>query len=242
MTQRRPTSAEAESGVASIVDTTEIRWFASGPLPPEIWSWFSSPHGVVERRRDTYLVDDRAHEGIKHRGGTLLEVKARWSVGPSIELGPHHAGRLEVWRKWTPADGLVDLPHSGHWVDVDKLVMKRRFSEDGTEIAFSKDQAEGSGCDVEIAAVTVDGHHAFTFAFAAFGPPGRRPAAIATAWRTLTSGGDAPIGEPSTAWSAMSYPEWLATTIPVDTGDPIRRLSDTRRRPEATPEPKRANP
>ena len=97
----------------AIVDTTELRWFVPGPVPAEVRNWFIGSTGVVEVRRDSYLVHDRVDIGMKRRGQTTLELKVRQAVEPWADLGDGLAGPLEWWRKWTPAQNLVEIPTSG---------------------------------------------------------------------------------------------------------------------------------
>ena len=124
------------------------------------------------------------------------------------------AGSLEEWRKWSPADGLVENADDGPWVDVHKSVVKRRFTTDGTEIAFSPEpHAGGAGCDVEVARVTVGTVQAWTFAFAAFGPPATRRDALTTSWQALVAGTPCPEPFGPRTGRAMGYPEWLTLTV-----------------------------
>jgi hypothetical protein len=205
----RPRSADSHS----VVDTTELRWFVRGPLPDDIRGWFPGSTGVAEERCDTYLLDGRVDIGVKRRFRETLELKVRQTLDGRIELGDGLAGSLEVWRKWSPAEGLVEDGIDGRWVDVHKSVVKRRFSIDGTEIAFSSDpQVTGPGCDVEVAEVTVGGVEGWTFAFAAFGPPATRRDALLASWHGMAAATPCPEPFGPRTGRAMGYPEWLALT------------------------------
>jgi len=218
----RPTEVRTDvDATFAIVDTTELRWFVPGPLPAEIRNWFIGSTGVVEVRRDSYLVDDRVDIGIKRRGQTTLELKVRQAVESWADLGDGLAGPLEWWRKWTPAEALVEIPTSGRWIDVDKSIIKRRFSPNGTEVAFTTDQDADPGCDVEVASVSAGGIEAWTLAFAAFGPPPGRLESILAAWRTLRASTDT-SGVAFAVGPATGYPERIARCFAPDTSESLR--------------------
>ena len=205
----------------SVLDTTELRWFVPVPLPPDIVVWFRGTTGVLEERYDTYLLDGRRDVGVKRRFRETLELKVRQSHDGRVELGEGLAGSLEEWRKWSPADRLLEDASDGRWVDVHKSVVKRRFSTDGTEIAFSSDpHATVAGCDIEVAGVTVGAVRAWTFAFAAFGPPATRRDALLASWQALVA--DTPCPEPfgPRTGRVMGYPEWLTLTVSPDPAEP----------------------
>ena len=212
----------------SVVDTTELRWFVPGPLRPDVRGWFTGSTGVPEERWDTYLLDGRVDIGVKRRFRETLELKVRQSLDSRVEFGEGLAGLLEVWRKWSPAEGLVEDNADGWWVDVHKSVVKRGFRMDGTEVAFSSDpHAIGAGCDVEVAGVTVGGVEAWTFAFAAFGPPETRRDALLASWQTLVAGNSCPEPFGPRTGRAMGYPEWL--TLTVSPAEPRHHLDQTSR-------------
>ena len=195
----------------SVLDTTELRWFVPGPMPADIGGWFIGSTGVVEERCDTYLLDGRHDVGVKRRFRETLELKVRQPLDEGIDLGAGLAGPLEMWRRWSPDEHLVDGDSDGRWVDVCKSIVKRRFSLDGTEVAFSSDtQTTGSGCDVEVAEVTVGGIKSWTFAFAAFGPIATRREALVASWRGLMATTQCPTSLAPCFGRAMGYPEWLA--------------------------------
>ena len=193
-----------------VLDTTELRWFVPGSLPADIGSWFTGSTGVLEERIDTYLLDGRGDIGVKRRFRQTVELKIRRSLDGRIEFGDGLAGSLEVWRRWSPAEGLVEHGVDERWVDVHKSVVKRRFLLDGTEVVFSPVfEGSSAGCDVEVAGITVHDDHWWTFTFAAFGPPATRREALLTSWRALVNAAPCPSPfEPRTA-RAMGYPEWL---------------------------------
>ena len=215
--------------VPSVLDTTELRWFVPGVLPVDIGGWFIGPTGVVEDRCDTYLLDGHRDVGVKRRFRETLELKVRQSLDGALDLGDGLAGPLEVWRRWSPAEHLVEVGADGRWVDVRKSIVKRRFSLDGAEIAFSPDAtATDPGCDVEVAQVTVGTIKAWTFAFAAFGPEATRRDALTASWRGLVASSRFPdsLGPDG---RAMGYPEWLERTVSPDLREQRRRsLTESR--------------
>jgi hypothetical protein len=211
------TAQQRRVDTRSVLDTTELRWFVPGTLPADIRGWFTSSTGVAEERCDTYLLDGCVDTGVKRRFRETLELKVRQSLDGRIELGDGLAGSLEVWRRWSPAEGLVEHRADGRWVDVHKSVVKRRFSMDGAEIAFSSDiHATNAGCDVEVAGVTVGAAQVWTFAFAAFGPPATRRDALLASWQGLVAGSPCPEPFGPRTGRAMGYPNWLALTVSPD--------------------------
>ena len=209
----QPRSPDARS----VLDTTELRWFVPGPLPRDIGDWFAGSTGVSEERCDTYSLDGRCDIGVKRRFRETLELKVRQSLEGWVELGGGLAGSLEAWRKWSPAEGLVEDGSDGRWVDVCKSIVKRRFLIDGTEIAFSSnEQTPGAGCDVEVAEVTVDNAQWWTFAFAAFGPSATRRDALGASWQQLVATTSCPELFGHRTGRSMGYPEWLALTVCPD--------------------------
>ena len=198
----------------AVLDTTELRWFADGPLPDQIESWFtrSGSRGMVEDRCDTYRRDRRLDTGVKHRFRETLELKERQSVEDPLVLEPGLAGPLEAWRRWSPADHLVDADPLAPVTDVCKRIIKRRFSVFGDEIVTGP--PIGAGCDVEVAAITVDGVEAWTFAFAAYGPAATRRDSVIACWQALATGAPPPEVLGQSLNHSCGYPEWLAAPDP----------------------------
>jgi hypothetical protein len=201
------------------VDTVELRWFARGRIAPEVVSWFTEGgrSGVLEERRDSYRIDGRSDIGVKRRFRETLELKIRLSIGEHLMVDSHLAGALEVWRKWSPADRLVTSGEDERWFDVHKTVTKRRFTADGHEIVLAAGERAfaGTGCDVEIAAVSVEGVEAWTLAFAAFGQGHDRTRAIIAAWKALTAESRHPERFEASLSRSAGYPEWLTQVIPT---------------------------
>jgi hypothetical protein len=199
--------------VVSALNTTELRWFLPGPLPEEVRRWFTGVHGVVEERRDTYLLVGRPDRGVKYRGGETLELKVRQRVNPRIELGDGLGGPPEEWRKWSPAESFFHASSIQRRVDVEKVIVKRRFSPEGTEEVFSPQQYVGCACDIEVADVRLCGVAAWTFALAGFGPPATRSALLVECWEGLKATSPGTIPPELAAGHAMSYPERLSRVV-----------------------------
>lgn len=203
-----------------VVDlTSEVRWFFAGPLPSRILTWFNrSRTGLVEDRCDTYRLDQQVDTGVKRRFRTTLELKLRLGPPEPFSSTDLH-GRLETWKRWSPADGRVALDESTVWVDVDKTVIKRRFDGDGHEVPLDEQRRAmvGDGCDVEIAAISVNTLQAWTFALAAFGRPDQHRTLLVNAWKALAA--DRPdTGELQLDRDrSCGYPEWLARVAALPT-------------------------
>ena len=207
-----PTVASTDPDVA--VDlTTELRWFLDGRPSDDVVSWFTQggTTGLAETRRDTYRLDGQVDIGVKRRYGTLLEMKLRHGR-PEPFLHRELDGWLETWQRWSPADRFINLSPNTTWVDVDKTVIKRRFDGDGRELLLTEDTRAmtGQGCDVEVTKVTVDGHQAWTFAFAAFGAAEIHRSSIALAWDALVSEGSRPWPLRMSWAVSCGYPQWMA--------------------------------
>ncbi len=208
------------------VETTELRWFADGALPPAVWMWFThdGANGEVEQRRDLYRMDGCVDVGVKLRARSTLELKVRRSVSSTTRSSvvpggvTLPSGVIEVWQKWGPADELIGSGPEPR-LELHKTVVKRRFTSAGEEIAVHDhtDPKGGGFCDVEIVAIA-GAAEAWSFAFAAQGPRRSRRASIDAAWRTLVSA-PPPATWPEAFAASCGYPEWLARGIGV--GSPM---------------------
>ncbi len=194
-------------------DTIELRWFTPGALPTDVVEWFTDHGrtGAVEQRCDTYRLDDRDDLGVKYRFGTVPEVKERLSAESVSMEALRLTGTLEAWRKWSPADELVDSAGEG-WVEIHKRITKRRFNAEGQEVTITEPLALAAGTDVEIVAVTLGHVETWSFAFAAYGHATERCAAFAACCETVL-GTTTPASLVLTASNSASYPGWLNTII-----------------------------
>ena len=208
---------ETEPPPVTVDLTTEVRWFVDGRLPHDVAAWFTDGgrSGLAEDRRDTYRLDGQADIGVKRRYQRILELKLRTPVADSGFVRPEAHGRLERWQRWSPADGRIYLTDHANWADVDKSVVKRRFDLDGREVPLTEETRpmQGTGCDAEVASVTVDGHTAWTFAFAAFGDEDRHRDLLAAAWGALLAGRRRPGRLQLRHGDSCGYPEWMARRL-----------------------------
>ena len=220
-------------GTVPILDTSELRWFATGPLPSGVIAWFTCDGtiGTFEERTDVYQLH-RLHDiGVKRRARNILEVKVRRSIGSDLAVAPGLAAPFEEWRKWSPFEGdpmapSPDIP----WIDVHKAVITRTFMLSDREVVGPAAHADDSlsGCDVEIAAVNVGGVESWTFAFEAFGPKSDRRQIVTSSWDMLIaeSGDFDDLG--FRFEQAAGYPEWLAaegSTMEANSAASVDRLT-----------------
>ena len=209
--------------LVTIDATSELRWFVEGPLPVDVVEWFtgSGLEGLIEHRVDTYRLDGRDDLGVKRRSGRTLELKRRRSEQQLVQLDTDLAGWLESWQRWSPADARLSLTERDVWLDVEKLIVKRRFDATGVEqpLSASTRAMTGIGCDVEIAAVERRGRPSWTLAFAAFGPPSTRSSSIHACWAALAPGRPDEVAslrlEDSYGYPAWLVPEGAGASVPA---------------------------
>lgn len=205
----------ALTGSSISVDfTSELRWFTDGQLPSAVVAWFAPPDVdyLTEHRCDIYRLDAGSDVGVKRRFGSKLELKVRTRDPEIVVLNHGFVGRLERWNRWSPADGLVGQVNDATWIDTHKTIIKRRFTAWGepVDLTHANRAMTGAGCDLEIAAIEVDGRHAWTLAFAAFGPRDDHLDLIHAAWRTQCHDQRWPMQSSLVADHSSGYPEWLA--------------------------------
>lgn len=209
----RATRAQLDVDAAPTDITTEVRWFIDGHLPPAVEDWFTvgGSLGWVERRHDLYRTDRMTDTGVKQRSGKLLELKLRLGDPKRLELPPGVDGQLEVWERWSPADGVVTLDPDTAWRGVRKQIVKRRFAPEGAEIALSADNRtmEGTACDAEVVAVTIGDRALWSLAFASFGPFEQHVSLIEGAWSHLLASTPHPRELQLNHAVSCGYPEYL---------------------------------
>jgi hypothetical protein len=196
--------------------TSEVRWFAPGPPPAPVVAWFSERGraAFVELRRDAYRIGPDHGVGLKRRDHGPLELKRRHGISPRRAFVAGLAGRIEEWRK----DGLEEpLDATGwQWSLVDKVVLTRTFAreESGSVVEIGHVAQQPSGCDVELATVTVGSTVAWTFALEAWGELEERRellhSSLAAVFELLPS---VPSQFVPSLESDMGYPEWLTSKV-----------------------------
>jgi hypothetical protein len=226
---RSESAAVDSEGAPAVLETSELRWFALGLPPRDVVSWFSADGtaGTTERRSDNYQVNGLDDVGVKRRFGWTVEVKVRESVGSTMVLGSGLEAPLEEWRKWVPVNGDPVWPApDARWVKIHKAILTRTFMLADGEVVGPASQADQkhSGCDVEIAAVTIGGIEAWSLAFEAFGPREDHRAAILSSWRALDSQANAPEGLGIHVGRAAAYPEWLGLVMSQRLGNRPPRI------------------
>jgi hypothetical protein len=191
-------------------DTSEVRWFADGVLPPSLVAWFASGPTSVEIRCDRYWVDGSPDFGLKRRGGGQLELKLRCDASDAIALGVGLHGRIEEWRKFSPI-AEEHAPSEGSWVEVEKLVQTRSYHRyaDGPLSVMDRPDLSTTGCEIELAAVTVGELKAWTFAFEAWGEGDLRRATLRAAMAALVSESPLPRELLAGLGPDAGYPAWL---------------------------------
>jgi hypothetical protein len=165
-----------------VFPTAEVRWFARGPIPPPVETWFRQGAGSVDRepgRVDHYL--QLAHVdslGIKLREGRI-EIKQRVDRHRLIRFHERVAGLVERYHKWSfqlsdPDTALARATAAAEsWVPVRKERQLRRYrvADDGRIIALTASASPHRGCELELSRVEVAGETWWTLAFEAFGEP-----------------------------------------------------------------------
>jgi hypothetical protein len=147
-------------------------------------TWFQDgqANGQTESARTDYYfcLRDRDSLGIKLREGRL-EIKQRYQEYGVVQFHPRAAGRVEQWRKWSYELAATDTPlgdlaaPSAAWVGVKKARRLRKYQlAAGQQIrAAPAASFPAQGCDLEIAAVTIQSQPWWSLCLEAFGPEER---------------------------------------------------------------------
>jgi hypothetical protein len=195
----------------ALLDTSEVRWFLPGALPPAVQRWFVDAVAAVggdapdepDRRTDHYLVavpDDSL--GIKVRAGADVEVKARIRDVGEVGLGQDVAGRLERWRKWSIPISTGSVPVDSGWLAVDK-----------SRLSVTVRLGEGAVCSVEVTNVTAAHEEWWTLGFEA---TGELDAVEDTVRAAATATFRRPPPMELSAKDSFGYPAWLRRFAPTE--------------------------
>lgn len=197
--------------------SAEARWFYRESLPEPILNWFCAgkPLKPERERIDRYLVFPGSESvSVKIREGNF-EIKAMKGASETVQYSPQITGRSECWIKWSYKKeavkawvGALHLENNG-WIEVTKDRWLRKFSLDKPELSeVSINDRPDEGCNVELTKITVLNHEWWSFAFEAFGEPGR----VRVYLQTVTEHFFAvhPPVKPFSAMNSCPYPVWLA--------------------------------
>ncbi len=216
----RVAPANVGSRSEPVMDTTEVRWFAPGPVPADILAWFAGQDSIsaVDERCDTYLLHGIDGLGVKYRARRVLEVKQRHSIDGDIVLAPGLRAPMERWQKWRPEvlDDAWSARDVGR-VDVHKAVIKSSFVQvDGDTVAAAPSNRRGiPACNVELASVSVAGVLTWTLALEGTGPTAVRGRVLQDAWSAMVAGSAPGPALVDHLDVAASYPRWLEHDLPL---------------------------
>ncbi len=198
-----------------VLDTSEVRWFATGPLPDDVVAWFARQKSIaaVEERCDTYLLRGIEGTGVKYRNQRVLEVKLCHSADANLDLGNGLSAPVLRWLKWRPAELDATWSASGtRRVDVHKVVLTSSFASiDGSVAPHALPGiASVPACKIELAAVEVGDVVAWTLGLEASGPVEARRRVLLDSWRFIA--GERPPscnGSGGRLDVSAAYPDWL---------------------------------
>lgn len=229
MTPKIAATSDRDSG--GIAVTVEVRWFFEGPCPAAVEQWFGQGRTPEpEEREDRYLVlPGVTAVGIKLRGGVgqdqvRLEVKAQHGQPERFRPVPGVLGLAAAWSKWTlvlEGDAIssgLEPPMPVRTTRKRRQVRRLAHDADVVREVPASASAE-SGCDLELAVVTLDGlpdEPWWSLAFEAFGSESRAWAALRTTVpHVFRTQGTPPVGsdEAFAAPSSMAYPAWIAARV-----------------------------
>lgn len=162
--------------------SAEVRWFYHESLLEPILNWFCTGKSVSpeKTRTDHYLIFPGSEAvGVKVREGKF-EIKALRGASETVRYSSNISGRSECWIKSSYEEEAVKawvetlLSENQGLVKVTKVRWLRKFSLDHSKLLeVSSEERPDEGCNVELTQLTVKGEEWWTFAFEAFGEPGR---------------------------------------------------------------------
>ncbi len=181
--------------------TREVRWFFDGTIPSWFVDWFENVSGPLfqEVRSDVYDLE-AAHQnvGLKRRSpANTLDCKMRLWSEELADLGFGIQGNLEDWIKISQP--LKDSTIGPGRVEVLKATMSKRFYLD-----------TNTGCEAEIADISVGSIAAWTLCLETFGEAELRDDAMRHGLEALFGVDGPPSGLFLSGANSHSYPEWLS--------------------------------
>lgn len=203
---------------SAVTDTAEVRWFRPGALPDDAVLWFESVFGDRQARRarvDLYVRSSSCPDlGVKLRDGRL-EMKQRLAVDAIRRLG-RSEGAIERWRKVSfaaaPVAAAGDGPLGG--------LLCRPVGKDRRIGWLVPDGARPSpvpagaphdaACQVELAAIVVDGAPWWTIGFEWASAAADRAGGLAPLAARVLDGAAAPRLD---ADACAGYPAWLTERL-----------------------------
>jgi len=198
-----------------VMDTSEVRWFARGPLPDDAVAWFAGQEAIasVEERYDTYLLSGNDGMGVKYRNQRVLEVKWCRTAETNLDLGCGLSAPVLRWLKWRPArlHPAWSGPNIGR-VDVHKVVLTSSFAFiDGSVVPHVlPGVASIPACKIELAAVEAGDVAAWTLGLEASGPVEARRRMLLDSWRSIAGNGlPSHNGFAGRFDVSAAYPDWL---------------------------------
>ena len=211
--------------------TTELRWFASGPLPDVLSTWFeqcelkfseqSQPSS--ETRTDRYLCLPCEFLNVKFRQGKL-EVKWRQAIVETLTLPHGSQGQLERWVKWN-AQAVAEedwlsqvIAESQDWVEVHKARSQRFFSIDPASAQTTiPAQSPHNGCSAELTELEVQQQSWWSLAFEAVGQIPQQPQTLKSIVHDFLEHMPQELRlEKLRLSQSCAYPHWLMTVLSND--------------------------
>ena len=201
---------EDPSSTLTVLLTREIRWFRSGPLPEPTVDWFTGGGalGEIEQRVDCYdPVPAQNGIGVKLRNTQGLDTKFRLAREPDVSVAPGLRGAVEDWLKVSQPQSDAHREQRGAFVAVDKSLMTRTYH---FEPADNGHHLVPTGCDIELAALAIDGLSAWSVCVEAFGAPSQLEHAFRTGISWWLNETPLPESLEFRTEDSSSYPAWLA--------------------------------
>lgn len=199
--------------------SAELRWFVPGELPGKVLGWFSAVALPQEHRVDEYLALPGATcVGVKLRGRSILEMKARTSDPELWSHGNDVTGRRDSWVKWScPVPDIGEmraaiLAREDTVVAVRKSRMIRQFAY----VAGASNEVSGAarpaeGCNVELTEISIEDLSSerlyWTLGLESFSSRDRVSQVLTATASTFFSASPCPVR--LTADASLSYPEWI---------------------------------